>query len=312
MYNFEKVKENQINCLIVDNKNLTIKSYNKFVECVLKVKIDGLSVLSNNCVIFLGLKQTKALKEIFKSEGTLTITDKQLIAKTNLGTYKAQFEKEEMNPNIIEDGESIKVDISKLKNAIKFCDKSGKRPVLTGVHIEGNKIIASDGFKLYFSEIEETNANITIPAEFVDLIENDMTLEFTKTSIIAKNESTTIVGKLLEGVYPNVEKLVSSSSCPNEKINIEALKDFVSFAKNIGSEALTIKEDKIVAGTKENSLEKEYASNYSISFVINNISLILSLIDSEECNVNFISNVKPMIFFNGDEKYVAVPIKVGE
>ena len=96
------------------------------------------------------------------------------------------------------------------------------------------------------------------------------------------------------------------------KINIEALKDFVSFAKNIGSEALTIKEDKIVAGTKENSLEKEYASNYSISFVINNISLILSLIDSEECNVNFISNVKPMIFFNGDEKYVAVPIKVGE
>ena len=102
MYNFEKIKENQINCLEIKDKKLTIKTYDKFVECVLKVKIDGLSVFSNDCVIFLGPKQTKALKELFKAEGTLEITDKQLIAKTSLGTYRTQYVKEELNPNIIE------------------------------------------------------------------------------------------------------------------------------------------------------------------------------------------------------------------
>ena len=31
MYNFEKIKENQINCLEIKDKKLTIKTYDKFV-----------------------------------------------------------------------------------------------------------------------------------------------------------------------------------------------------------------------------------------------------------------------------------------
>lgn len=312
MYNFEKIKEKDINCLEVKDKNLIIKTYDKFVECVLKVKIEGLSVFSSDCVIFLGAKQTKALKELFKAEGTLQITDKQLIAKTSLGTYKTQFEKEELNPNVIEEGNALNVDINKLKNAAKFCDKQGKRPVLTGVHIEPNKIIATDGLKLYYSDSDNKEANITIPYQFLEMIENDMTLEYTATSIIAKNETVTIVGKLLEGNYPNVDKLIGDSIVPNDTINIETLKEFSNFAKNIGSEVLSIKEDKIVARTKENSLEKEYKSNYSISFIISNLTSILALIDRKECNVNYISETKPLTFFNETENYIVIPCIVGE
>ena len=312
MYNFEKIKENQINCLEVKDKKLTIKTYDKFVECVLKVKIDGLSVFSSDCVIFLGPKQTKALKELFKAEGTLEITDKQLIAKTSLGTYRTQYIKEELNPDIIENGKELNVDINKLKNAAKFCDKQGKRPVLTGVHIEPNKIIATDGFKLYYSYSDDKEANLTIPYQFLEMIENDMALEYTATSVIAKNETVTIVGKLLEGNYPNVDKLIGDSIVPNDTINIDVLKEFTSFAKNIGSEVLSIKEDKIIARTKENSLEKEFKSNYSISFIINNLTSILALIDRKECDVNYTSEVKPITFFNYSENYILIPCRVGE
>ena len=144
------------------------------------------------------------------------------------------------------------------------------------------------------------------------MIENDMTLEYTATSVIAKNETITIVGKLLEGNYPNVDKLIGDSIVPNDTINIDVLKEFTSFAKNIGSEVLSIKEDKIIARTKENSLEKEYKSNYSISFVINNLTSILALIDRKECDVNYTSETKPITFFNYNENYILIPCRVGE
>ena len=72
------------------------------------------------------------------------------------------------------------------------------------------------------------------------------------------------------------------------------------------------KEDKIIARTKENSLEKEYKSNYSISFVINNLTSILALIDRKECDVNYTSETNPITFFNYNENYILIPCRVGE
>src|SRR5574344_734240 len=127
--------------------------------------------------------------------------------------------------------------INQLKRTVYAC-QDGLNSVLSGVLIDGTKLVATDGNILVCNSISEQvlDEQIVLPAKFVDELikvfanSDTLTLTTDKGAIKITDGVTTIISRLLEGTYPKYQHLIPKESANVATIDRLALLDALSFA----------------------------------------------------------------------------------
>lgn len=127
--------------------------------------------------------------------------------------------------------------INQLKRTVYACQE-GLNSVLSGVLIDGTKLVATDGSILVSNGLSEQvlDEQIILPSKFVDeLIKvfsnaDTLTLTTDKGAVKITDGVTTIISRLIEGIYPKYAQLIPSTSANIATINRLELLDALSFA----------------------------------------------------------------------------------
>ncbi len=147
-------------------------------------------------------------------------------------------------PNLVfkEKDESVKINVRTLKTVIRQTAFSTStienRPILTGVHlqIDGKTLtaVATDSYRLSRKTItldaEYDPMNVIIPGksleELMKILENnqeDVTVHFDQSRVLFKYANVSFLSRLLEGNYPETERLIPQEFPVKITFNKEAL-----------------------------------------------------------------------------------------
>ncbi|MEG1725859.1 MAG: DNA polymerase III subunit beta [Anaerovoracaceae bacterium] len=143
------------------------------------------------------------------------------------------------------EGQSYKYDIEKLKerfNLIKYAtgDKNVKE-LLTGIHFDGNAILALDGHRMAMDTSTELDIAVPFTARLnglalaTDVLHGDINIMVNDTKISMSDGHTTVISSLLVGEYIDYRKVIPNNG-KETKLQIaeysEALKYFKAFKKS--------------------------------------------------------------------------------
>ena len=166
----------------------------------------------------------------------IDVQNNNFLVKSKKGSYKVNLLGTDnfTPPNEIY-LKTLKTDIKKLANACEYVAVKSDRPILRGVRIDFNgNIYASDKFRIYIHQVADfCDEGITIPATFIKIVKDnfgdidDVELHLSEHKVKATKGNISIIGNIYEGQFPNLTKIVSSTS---NKLNV--------IDKNIVGEAL--------------------------------------------------------------------------
>ena len=196
------------------------------------------------------------------------------------------------------------VDLDILKTARKFTSKKDTRPVLTSVNlVENGNIYASDSFSLYrYEKVDSIDdfqlKSINIPNTFIDVLDknnndnSNIELMFNSKCVLVVNNNIKYISRLVVGNFPNVNRLINEQKSQHLEMDLNELKENISFANNVG--ASKDNNASIVCRLRNNTLkcygacefETEFESakfneNYEFSIVIELVQLLLSSVDQK-------------------------------
>ncbi|MBR3362937.1 MAG: DNA polymerase III subunit beta [Bacilli bacterium] len=203
---------------------------------------------------------------------------------------------------------------------------SESRPVLTGINIkienDQMKCTATDSYRLSIKTIPletplKENINIIIPTknllELTKLLTNDeenIEMHIFNNKVIFKFSCLTMMTRLISGTYPDTSKLIPDTFNITMKINLQDFYGAIDRASLLTNESdkNTIKlesiDDKIVItsnipeiGNVEETLKvkKSTPDNIKIAFNSKFMMEAIKVIESEELELNFNGEFKPII-----------------
>jgi DNA polymerase-3 subunit beta len=119
-----------------------------------------------------------------------------------------------------------------LKTFISFASTDETKGVLNCIHVEGDRIAATDGHRAVRSQTDlifdnPINIHYKVAKEMVKL-SGEITLTISKTFIKAETQDITYTGRLVNGDYPLVNQLF-----PNEFLNTLTLTDPKSLSMSV-------------------------------------------------------------------------------
>lgn len=114
-------------------------------------------------------------------------------------------------------------DMAKVLRALEYVSKDTTRPALTGVLISGNKVYASDGYKLFRDTLKEqaTTREIILPPQCVNVLKSskaekhNWSLTIYEDEVAFKSGGMTIWSKIIEAQAPRYEDLLLGDSRQN-------------------------------------------------------------------------------------------------
>ena len=277
------------------------------------------------------------------------IIDSQVLITTDTSSFKLNCNEVHEFPNIDLDfiNEPLIVDKRVFKTTINqtiFATSTQEsRPVLTGVNFKVNKnimeVTATDSYRLAKKRIildsnVSDNIDIIIPNrnlnEIIKLItEDDNTLELHifPNKVIFKLENLIIMTRLINGNYPDTNKLIPSDFETKIKINLNSLFnsiDRASLLTNVEEKntiKLETKKDIMIISSNipeiGNVEEKIKLENYEgkdikISFSSKYMMDAIKTFESEEIELSFNGEIKPIILNyvdNNDLTQLILPIR---
>lgn len=239
---------------------------------VVVVKLDT-QIEKDFCVDSKALEMVRALQP-----ADITITDKSFIIKSTNG--KGKFTSRLLSEELFDLSSNellneINVDMDKLVKASQYVSKNDKKPILTGVRVdsEGN-IYASDSFKAYFHVPHKLSTEgITIPIAFINLTKSllndikDININYNNNILMVENNNIKLYGKLIDGNYPNMEKIISNIQyAKNVEFDYDELLDRLSIASNVGSD----EDKKTIVCLSQNKIEALGDDNYEAEINFDN------------------------------------------
>ena len=268
-------KLNDINYFKKVDDGCEIYSYAEKVTTrneVIVIKLDT-QIEKDFCVDSKALEMVKALQP-----ADITITDKSFIIKSTKG--KGKFTSRLLSEELFDLSSNellreINVDVDKLVKASQYVSKNDKKPILTGVRVnsEGN-IYSSDSFKAYFHIPHNlSNDGITIPVAFINLTKTlfndikDINIYYNNNILMVENDNIKLYGRLIEGNYPNMEKIISNIQYAKEvEVDVEELLDRLNIAQNVGSD----EDKKTTICLSQNKIEALGDDNYEAEIKFDN------------------------------------------
>lgn len=215
------------------------------------------------------------------------------------------------------------------------------RPILTGALLEreGEEtlMVALDGYRLALWRCADGQGgdpvHAVIPgkslgeiAKILDDGEEEMDLSIDGSHLMVCLENTTIVTRLLEGEFIKYRQIIPGDFSTRVKINTRALSDSIDRASLMVREGksnlirLAVEEDKLII-TANSDIGNVYeeipitldGKTLEIAFNARYFSDMLKVLEDEEIELNFSSNVSPCVVkpVEGDSYiYLILPVRI--
>jgi DNA polymerase-3 subunit beta len=320
----------------VVNDRCYLKASN--LEQFVTTEIDVYHSDSDGAFVFMDTKLlVKAMKFYKDFEITFEVLNDNKV-KVSCGNKSAEqliFSGEENYPETpvldIANAVEYSYSASKLKeryNLIKYAvSQTDTRPILTGIHFNGNDMVALDGFRLGLNK--DTSLNITVPFTMpaqafnaVDgILEGDITITANHKLLTMKDKNTTFTTRLLDGEYPDYKNFIHNDG-ESVEVNIkefnESLKYFKTFnTKEKGCKAIpTVWNNENLSfknntGNYESNISVKGEFNFDIGFDMDYMIDGLSQFKSDSVNIRVVSPVAPMVLCDGgDNLALVLPMRI--
>lgn len=263
------------------------------------------------------------------------IIDSQVLITTETSSFKLNCNNVSEFPNLDLDftEQPIVIDQKAFKTTINqtifATSNQESRPVLTGINFKINNNImectATDSYRLSKKKLELTdsvkeNIDIIVPnknlLEIVRLLSDDdkkLELHIFSNKIIFKFNSIIIMSRLINGNYPDTDKLIPSDFSLKVKVNLTHFYNAIDRASLLTNEdekniikfetknnVLTISSNIPEIGNVEEKLniEKNNEDDIKISFSSKYMMDAIKTFDGEEIELSFNGEVKPIIITN--------------
>jgi DNA polymerase III subunit beta len=240
----------------------------------------------------------------------------------------------------------IKIKAKSLINAIDqvafTASQDESRPILTGVKLDfadSISLAATDGYRLSLKKIKlkqkiDLKTLIIPAAALVELAriylqekdQEDIVLIKDAGQIIFAIKNIEIITRLLEGEYPDFEKIIPKESktkiiTDKEELN-KAVKTASILAKDsaniikfkINKNSLEIKADAPEVGENKTNLDiKKEGEDVEIAFNYRFLQEYLNTVNFKEVEINLSGSLKPGIFKNPNKKsflHIIMPVRI--
>ncbi len=267
-------------------------------------------------------------------------------SSTILGMNSSDFPK---IPNSINEAESLtlpKKEFSRALSQVVFATSlDDTRPILTGVLFvisEGSLVlVATDGFRLSQKKISlksksKSSKKIVIPKNVLNEIsrlgEEDENILFDSQEedkqVIFGNNNVVLTSRLLEGEYPDFEKIIPKSSVLKVLIDKEELLRAVKLASIFAREAANVVKFKILkdgivvtaesgqSGNQETKVDAKVdglSGDFEISFNYRFVEDFLHSVIGEEVKMDFSTTMAAGVFTDSTDSsylHLIMPVKV--
>lgn len=290
-------------------------------------------------------------------EGTLTIEklgEEILVSQEGFSARLATMPAEEF-PAIpkIESGKKIEVEqnsFAKAASQVVFCAAQDEgRPILNGILWEANKqnfsMVATDGYRLGFVKVpivgSVNSVKVIIPAktigEMIKLVsemqqEGDgealvITIADTLTQANFKLANVEFTSRLIEGEFPNWQKIIPTTFATSARILreelIKRIRIAAVFARDSGNiirmklegKRLTISATTSQVGSNETEMEVDISGKGGeIAFNYRYVLEVLAAIDSETVNFEMTESLTPGRITGEDSKtglfHIIMPVRL--
>lgn len=207
----------------------------------------------------------------------------------------------------------VNIDIDKLKTASKFVASDNKKPILTGVNIGKKQIQATDSFFAYRSEIEPNETTITLTTTFINEIEASgvVNIKFNNSLSYYLGEGIIIIGVLLDGNYPSLERLFDYYNFKSVEIPMNTLTELLQFSDNKEDEKIlfTPQGIKVYGLDSETQNEEPLNIDCKILFQLKRFATALKYCSGDMVTLRYISSDR-QTFLNDD--ILVLPIRIVE
>lgn len=268
-------------------------------------------------------------------------------SSTILGMNSTDFPKV---PNSLNDKNTIvflKKDLTDSLNKVSFSTSTDEtRPILTGVLFilsgDSLSLVATDGFRLskkaiQLKEYKGEKKSVVIPKGILGEIgrgvfEGDeilFDLEENEKQVVFGLENTVLTSRLLEGEYPDFEKIIPKGSNVKITLDKEEFLRAVKLASIFARESANVVKIKLLkdsikvfaesgaAGSQETKVdarvEKEGSEEFEIAFNFRYLEDFLHSVTGEEIKMEFINSTSAGVFKDtSDSNYLhlIMPVKI--
>src|SRR5574344_2093059 len=215
--------------------------------------------------------------------------------------------------------------INQLKRTVYACQECSNS-ILSGVLIDGTKLVATDGNILVCNSLSEQilDKQIILPSKFVDeLIKvfanaDTLTLTTDRGAVKIKDGITTIISRLLEGTYPKCAQLIPKESANVATIDRLELLDALSFADtminiktNIAKLNFTADKLDISTSSEDGESNSTIDINYTgedmlIAFNAQYLNKMLKSYNSNTIKIGMNSALRAALITDGESEDVAL------
>lgn len=249
----------------------------------------------------------------------------------------------------INDTKQIEIATEELKELIEnttfACSTDEARPVFTGIQLDTAKaqIAASNTHMLAISSFKvnhkpENSKTIIIPAKTLDKLirttiqDKTVKINFNDTNLYITFDNTTLVSRLINGTYPDVNRVIPKNSKVKCKIHKKAfekmlnrIKVFTDNDNNIIKIEINNKEKTLILSASsqkgsskeaikiEDLITDNENENFKIAFNSNYITEITKRIKGDNMVMLMNTSVSPAIIAENEysnNKYIVTPLRV--
>ncbi|MDR2867249.1 MAG: DNA polymerase III subunit beta [Acholeplasmatales bacterium] len=221
-------------CIKIQAKNntLTLIANSSEIAILTVVKDDSLLIKEENTIVAPGKSLIEMIRKIDDILVELLLLENQLLIKSHNLEYKLNLFNVEDYPEVefLEVGNKIIFNASVIKNSSKEVGFSAatidKRPLYQGINFKYNNGIlvnsATDGFRLSTKNtplnLAVASLDFTIPsksidelARLLDYYNEDIEVFVDRNSVLFKFQNTMFRTRLLEGVFPDIAKIIPTN-----------------------------------------------------------------------------------------------------
>ncbi|MCM8815283.1 MAG: DNA polymerase III subunit beta [Candidatus Omnitrophica bacterium] len=315
---------------------LTLKT---FVEC--EVKDKGIALIPGKLFISLIRKIPEKLIKITVKENNAVINDKSFQYKLLLMNPE-DYPKLPVEKDVASDSKGFVISSSILLDMIKktvYCiNPEEPRMYFRGVLMETKNntlnMVATDTRRLSLvkKEIQDGNrVKIILPLRLIEVFplifkESDVSLLFSKNQIILKTDRTTLISQLLEGEFPDYEKVIPASNKQGtsviktkdlfdslDRLSLLTSEKFASVKMSFRRNLLVLNIEGQESGSGEERIDIEYAGPEN-TVVFNPVYIIefLKTVSQEYVELFFQDPLKPAKLCGKEDReylYVVMPMK---
>lgn len=265
----------------------------------------------------------QTLRNLKNLEVTIELDGRNLIGTYKNGSFSIPFESTETYPlmPLQQDQKVMNIDSYHLLNAILMTfsavGNDELRPILNGIHFNFFKdklvSVATDGRKLSkltdLSIVKDDDevVGFTMSKKTCNILrgiiseEEDLEVKYNDSSICVNSEYFTLTSRLIEGVYPNYDRVIPKDNDKNVIIKknelLESLKrimplgesqtNFVVFELNENVLQVQCENTAFSTSAKESIPCKYSGEHFSIGFCGSDVFNSVSNIDSDEILIQF-------------------------